>query len=449
MGLVVPKNKKKFKILLLTHRDSDNLGDQILEICDCSLIGTVMKNLGVQREGYVLESRSCAILPQNYFKDNDPALLERPETLVKKADLLIFGGSPILNYKYGRFANNTAEFLRIAKECQTPVLFSSAGVNGYNAANPVCQRLVQSLHDADVRQITTRDDLDSLKKMVFGKDIPIERVADPAVFSSAVFRSFITKKEENKKKKIGIFIMRADGFTDNGIPFTKEDMVALWKDLAEVLTDKGYDYEFLTSGFVEDEAMLDDLVRNYMLDKKKCTFNMNTPERLIEKISSFDAVISTRMHPSIVSYSLGVPSVSLLWNPKVKLFYESAGYPDRCLDVTGMTAQKLVGKLESVLTEGVKQDPEYLYSVYLTLFGGIKEVLFPENENLPYSLEETLKNMEEYPGTSEEEKEQKIQKKFRRIYRKFNERSGKTVSPEPKEEKMTGKVLSYLKKRMP
>ena len=39
------KEKKKFTILLLTNRDSDNLGDQVIEACDISLIKTVLYNL--------------------------------------------------------------------------------------------------------------------------------------------------------------------------------------------------------------------------------------------------------------------------------------------------------------------------------------------------------------------------------------------------------------------
>ncbi len=40
--------EKVWKILLLTNRDSDNVGDQVIEACDISLISAVMKNLNIE-----------------------------------------------------------------------------------------------------------------------------------------------------------------------------------------------------------------------------------------------------------------------------------------------------------------------------------------------------------------------------------------------------------------
>jgi hypothetical protein len=37
------------------------------------------------------------------------------------------------------------------------------------------------------------------------------------------------------------------------------------------------------------------------------------------------------MHASICSYSLGIPSVAIEWNPKQKFFYQNIGYPERCM----------------------------------------------------------------------------------------------------------------------
>ena len=38
---------KRFNILLLTNRDSDNTGDQVIEACDISLIKTALYNLKI------------------------------------------------------------------------------------------------------------------------------------------------------------------------------------------------------------------------------------------------------------------------------------------------------------------------------------------------------------------------------------------------------------------
>ena len=68
---------------------------------------------------------------------------------------------------------------------------------------------------------------------------------------------------EEEKKKIGIFILRANGFKDNGVDFSREDAAELWGKTICELEDRGYDYELLTSGHFGDEAFLDLLVKKY------------------------------------------------------------------------------------------------------------------------------------------------------------------------------------------
>lgn len=85
----------------------------------------------------------------------------------------------------------------------------------------------------------------------------IDKVADPAVFSSAVLKDFC-KKEEHDRKKVGIFVLRAMGFIDNGVNITREEAAEMWVNLAHELEKKNIDYEFLTSGKFGDEAVLDD-----------------------------------------------------------------------------------------------------------------------------------------------------------------------------------------------
>ena len=50
--------KPQVKVLLLTNRDSDNVGDQVIEATDISLISTVMKNLGLHRWEYEIISKA-------------------------------------------------------------------------------------------------------------------------------------------------------------------------------------------------------------------------------------------------------------------------------------------------------------------------------------------------------------------------------------------------------
>lgn len=416
------KSEEVYKILLLTNRDSDNVGDQVIEACDIGLIEAAMKNLNVERQNYKLESRAASIVSRKYLSTKDENILKKANKVIREADLVIFGGAPMFNYRYQVFYERTAITLEIAEKHGTPVLFSAIGVEGYNEDNAKCQRLKKTLNFDCVKQITTRDDFDSLKKFRTNERLIMNKVSDPAVFAAQVFKNYISHNDSVKKKKIGIFVLRANGFKDNKIDFSKDEAADLWKALTQELEAQEYDYELLTSGHFADEAFLDYLIRDYDVPVNKCVFNMNSPERLIRKISSYDAVISTRLHPSIISFSLNVPSVGIVWNSKVEYFYRSIGYEDRIIDVKGIEAKDIVKKIERIMDQGLKKDKEFLISVYNSLFYGIKAVLCPEERSKgPYTYEKLVENIPTYKGTSEKEKEKKLKRKFRRIYRQYNE----------------------------
>lgn len=408
----------KLQILLLTNRDSDNIGDQVIEASDIGLISAVMKNLKITN--YKIESRAAAIVTQKYLSTKNEELLKTPRQVIKNSDIVVFGGAPMFNFLYQNFYERTAVTLEIAKEFEKPVIFSAIGVEGYSDTNKKCQRLKETLHNGCVKQITTRDDFEALSKYADKGDIIIDKVSDPAVFSADVFKNYRKDKSE-KKKKIGVFILRSNGFKDNKFDFSREDAAQMWKELAAELKARGYDYEFLTSGHFGDEAFLENLINNYNIDAGKCVFNMNTPEQLLEKITSYDAVVSCRLHPSIISFSADVPSIGLVWNYKVKTFYESIGYADRVLEVENITAKNIADKLELAMEQGVQKDKEYLITVYQTLFSAIKGIFAPDSPIEAYTYDELVENMPPFMGTSKKEKNEKLKRKFRRTYKKYNE----------------------------
>ncbi len=415
-------DQKKFRIMLLTNRDSDNIGDQMIEACDIALIKTVMKNLNIPEDGYELVSRAASIVSKYVkAKNKDESLLKPARRKINECDLIIFGGAPVFNYKYQIFYERTAVTLELAQEYNKQVMFSAIGIEDYDEASPKCQRLKEALNLGCVKQITTRDGMEELSKYKENEKIHIEKVADPVVFAKQIFCDY-TKVNHKKNKKVGLFVFREKGFVDNHIPFTGAEQAKLWKEITRILTEKGYNYELITSGYLKDEAFLDLLVRDYGFPEKKCVFNMNETEKLAQKIASYDAIISCRLHPNIVAYSMDIPAVSLIWNPKITGFYESIGYPERAIDVTTAKAEDIVEKMEDAMAQGIVKDNGYLMSVYRTLFEGIRDAIEWSDKTIqPYDYMTLTENLSHFSGTSEDEKEEKIKRKFRRTYNTLND----------------------------
>ncbi|WP_152352297.1 polysaccharide pyruvyl transferase family protein [Brachybacterium subflavum] len=177
----------KFKVLLLTNNDSDNVGDQIIEASVIALIKAAMRNLGRGDDSFVIDSRAAGIINKKYLQRNDPKHLAAARKAISSADLLIFGGAPLFNYSYQVFYRKTITTLEIAQEFGVPVLFSSIGVEKYSSENEKSQQLKRALQLPVVRQITTRDDFDSVRRYTEETGIPVAHVADPAVFADIVF----------------------------------------------------------------------------------------------------------------------------------------------------------------------------------------------------------------------------------------------------------------------
>ena len=294
-------------------------------------------------------------------------------------------------------------------------------MEGYDEDNAKCQRLKETLNFDCVKRITTRDDFESLQKYKENPDLFIDKVADPAVFCKWIFRDFITQKQD-RPKKVGLFIIRANAFVDNGIDFPWQESAQMWVDVANELEKAGYDYEFITSGHFGDEAFVDRLIREYRVPGGKCVFNINTPEDLFGHMSEYDAVISCRLHPSIIAFSMEIPSIGIIWNSKVTGFYESIGQVDRTLRPDQIKPAEIPQMIDRIIEEGVHQDEDFLMSVYKNIYSGLRDSFgFDKRDDEVYSFEELLANLPKYKKTSKKEAEKKLRRKFRRTYDTYNQ----------------------------
>jgi polysaccharide pyruvyl transferase WcaK-like protein len=432
----------KIRVLLLTNRDSDNVGDQIIEGCDISLLHAAFRNLGYRKGEYEIKSRAAGIITKKYLRDGNPELLNDAIAAIRAADILVFGGAPLFNYRYQAFYRRTIKTLEIAQEHGVPVIFSSIGIESYDEENPKCMKLKKALNLSCVKQITTRDDLDALARFVSREGIRYGKVSDPALFIGDIFREptgglarrlarrVLARwrrarsgmqgrgdgKPAEKKKTIGLVVVRKGIFEDNGIDFPESAQMAFWLDVVDRVTAAGYDYKLFTTGHFSDEIFLDYFCRESGVPASKCIFNINSPEELIKEIRSCKGIIAYRLHASITAISFGIPSVGLVWNRKLRYFYEDVGLPERMLERPDWDADKVFSVLDKAMEEGASVDPVYKMTVYDTLFAAMRDILKPGAATQPFGMDELKRCMPTFPHTTRGEYSQKLSRKFKRIY---------------------------------
>ena len=446
------------EVLLLTNRDSDNIGDQIIEASVISLLTAAAENLGIASDSFIVRSRAASIISKKYMSTGDESLLEPARRAISRADVVVFGGAPLFNYVYQVFYRRTIRTVELAEEYGVPVLFSSIGVEPYNDADERSLALQTALRKPVVRQITTRDDLESAQKYVEGAGIPTALVSDPAVFADSVFEKVrpIEDPRGRSRKRIGLVVTRSGVFPDNGIPFSEADQRNFWLGVIDELTARGDDYRLFTTGHFDDEIFLDSLVRQHGVQGKKAVVTLNSPEELIEQLRSCDGVIAYRLHASITSFAFDIPSIGLTWNFKVPDFYRSVDYPERALDSADWKPSTVLSALDRAMSEGVEKDDDFMISVYRTLFSGLKGILQPNEQIEPYSLEELREKLPRYAGTSRKQYQEKMRRKLRRSYGFYQDRINKNVANLPVTEpkvatlrKSVGRGLKKLLNRLP
>lgn len=316
--------KKKLALVEVLNR---NMGDAVIADCTERLLRGKISKRG---------------LPVNVIRYD---IASGDFGLLEEADGILFAGGGILKFRQEEFDRRIVEIVRFADERQIPVFFNAVGVEGYDEADERCQALKAVLRLPCVRGVTTRDDLRRLDgDYLRGTKTPRRLVYDPAVFSSEIFRV----KRQPEAQTVGLGVIRDGVFEDYGdASFPREKQLAFWSGIAEELTKRGIPWKFYTNGVGRDEEFVDALVEHMGLsDQESCRMPQpRSAEELVTMLSGFRGIVAGRMHSHIIAYSLGIPSVGILWNDKLRMWSERIGEPEHYFAPADCDARKAVETL--------------------------------------------------------------------------------------------------------
>lgn len=292
---------------------------------------------------------------------------------ISNANLIIFAGGGIIKYKYQKFYYYIDTITRIAQEHSIPVYFHAVGVEGYDSDNEECKILKEALNRLCVKQISTRDDLETLKHYISkNTGVKLLSVPDAAVCTSEVYGI----KKQPTDKLVGLGVVREGIFRSNGIDIGLEELLLLWSGIIKELESKGYQWQIFTTGWPSDMKFAVNLM-NYlgMHDNisDKVVPSPSDPNELIHTISSYQAVIAGRLHANIVSYALDIPSIGIVWNDKLNFFGKSIGFPQRFINVDNFHPEKIVTELEQAIQTGYSE--ELRSQQQAMTYNSIKEIL--------------------------------------------------------------------------
>lgn len=320
-----------------------NLGDGVISDCARYLCQKVLP---------ILKKNCYRIIPYNIYSEDYELLI--------KADVVIFCGGGIIKYKYERFYSYIAEILKYTQQYNIPVFMNAVGVEGFDQDNPNCRLLKQALNSGCIKEITVRDDIETLKhKYIENSSITLKSVYDPAIWVPQVYH--IDKQIDSDI--IGLGIARYKIFYDNGIlNINKEYLLEFWKNLINLLECHNIKWKVFTNGLKADEDFAIEVLQYIGISENYMKYKVarpTEPRELVETISRFRVVVACRLHANIIAYSLGVPSIGLVWNDKLKMWGNKIGYPERMVLPDELDANVVWEKLNRVLGERTKKIATY------------------------------------------------------------------------------------------
>ncbi len=360
---------------------ADNFGDNLIRICFEAILRIVLSNLAV-----------------NDYNIKVMHLKSIDEKLVASSDIIFFAGGGLFGFSYLNLFDYTEKIVEIADKKKIPVIFSSMGINNMDATPESEKRIEKLLNKSCVRAFSGRENIDFFKKYVHSNTQYVPQlVADPAVWVRDIYSRYLTTSRD---KIVGINVVRGGLFKDNGNVWNIDEEMAYLNGLKELLDKAHIKYRFYTNGSVLDNNALRYFAKTYQISEESLIFPHSTRE-FIETVGKFKAVIAIRMHSAIVSYSLGIPSICLVWNEKIPHFYQNIGYEDRALPLSQWTCENVYESLQKLLNDKKYHTNEkYLMTTYEYLFHAVSKVIDKKVEM--FSQEEIAKRLQEQ-GVSPQE----------------------------------------------
>ena len=348
------------KILIVSCVD-DNFGDNLIRICFEKLLRTALRNLGVDLGSVELAKMSLKLID---------------EEAIGSSNLIFFAGGGLFGINYMHYYDYMEEITRIADEYGVPVVLSSMGVNNMGATPENEHLLSELLARSCFYAVSVRENPALFRKYAKGCDYEIIQVCDPAVWSEYIYQSHLSKKSRPQGKSVvGINAVRGGLFGDNGKPWKLGDEMNYMNQIRQLLQERGIEYYYYTNGSFLDNNSLLYFAKEYEIPRERIIIPQSTRE-LVETIYGFSSVAAIRMHSSIISYALCVPSINLVWNDKIPFFYENIGHPERAISFDNWDTKEAVEKLMQIEKDpSYKPDPAYMMTLYDFLYDLMKEFL--------------------------------------------------------------------------
>ncbi len=388
------KNSNRIKVVVFGETYSSNLGDGVIADCmkyaikhkfpnaEVSLVDmSLRKHISISHEkharkpniffSYLTIIKSVvAWLTIKRWK-----AIEKWEGLIKRSDLVIVGGGQLFrNYRLN-FPLKIFALAGVLKKLNSPVICVSCGVakNWSFFGKYLFTRFfyLPSLKSTSVRD---KESLDFLNAHLGSTNLDVVITIDPAIFSKEAYKI----KDNTQKTMVGLNIMDPQSLRSSKLgvkEFNSDAQIEMWLGVLRRCQQEQIDVCLFTNGSTEDNQFLNVIYKKAKEDNLdvKEIYKPTSPKELVEIISQMQTVVSYRLHANIISFALGIPTVGLIWDNKVrslaaqtereKFFLEASEHNvDRiycllseCLNFDNTESLRLLDKMKTQMEDSLER----------------------------------------------------------------------------------------------
>ncbi len=287
-----------------------------------------------------------------HSKNYQKRLYQYYDSKMRNVDFIVVDGAGLLEYSYNEYQEPLRVISEYAEKNDLQVVYNAIGRAGdFNEKDFRSKILKVALQSKVVKYVSARDSVETVQ-LCAGENMPVKLLADAAFWMKEAYH--LQKPEE--RKKIGIGIIRGNSLMGYGVDFGKNDWVELFSNIARLLEERGYEFEFFTNGLKGDIVLGKKILAAMCLSDDYLVTRPSDAEVLCDTINNYTGIITCRMHSSIAAFTMGVPSVILSWNDKVEKLMSIIGYEERAIKFEDFDAQTIVDRFEAALKEGVSEE---------------------------------------------------------------------------------------------
>jgi polysaccharide pyruvyl transferase WcaK-like protein len=272
---------------------------------------------------------------------------------LESASALVIGGGQLLMDNHLGFPVKIRGIASAAKSLGLPFHFCACGVGEHWSR--IARGIFRSVL-SEARTILLRDSLSKARLDAFIPGISSTITFDPAIWSDEVYG---WKKHQTQNQLIGIGVIN---FLDAKLRFPKNVQMSegqwedIWLAIIQRLYHRKFTFEIFTNGSIADYEFARKISQRA---REQCDLKCPVAERpvmatdLAHTISRYSGVIAARLHANIIANSYQIPSVGIMWDEKVRSYYQYMKRDKFCFEVENLDSEVLVEQLTYTLQEGM------------------------------------------------------------------------------------------------